>query len=173
MDQQVPSPEVQLRRDVETFLDADHREAGPVYNEHSLQLELGCFLRGRGYSVEFERPFATTSLPGSTRKAKRELDMLVVSGEYRSALELKVPLAGRVPETMYDFCADIEFVEGLVRARVAERGMALLVTDEGQFWRGEPRGIYEAFRRADAQLSGIVVKPTGAKDSTISLSGRY
>jgi hypothetical protein len=166
-------PANQLIDDVREFLEGKEIDVGPVYNEHSLQMELGCFLRMRRYSVEFERPFEISPLPGSTRRGKRELDLFLTCDGRTTVLELKVPLAGRVPESMYDFCADLAFVEGLVRHKMAETGLALLVTNNRQFWQGRPMGIYEAFRQPNAKLGGNIGKPTGGIHETVVLSGSY
>lgn len=163
----------QVARDVRKLLDVEALDCGPIYSERSFQLELAWFLRRCGYQVEFERPFEVDSLPGSTRAPKRDLDLLVSSSGRKTALELKVPLAGRVPEAMYDFCADLAFLEGLIRANVVQTGLALLVTNNRQFWQGAKGGIYEAFRRPGARLAGSILKPTGGKDSAIVLSGSY
>lgn len=168
-----PSDLPQVVSDVRALLDSDVPDCASIYNERSLQLELALFLRNRGHKVEFERPFEVKPLPGSTRASKRDLDLLISSGRGQTAVELKVPLAGRVPETMYDFCADLAFLEGLIRAGYVETGLALLVTNNRQFWQGTPTGIYEAFRRPGAKLAGRVVKPTGGENSAVKLSGIY
>lgn len=155
------------------FFDHPSEDAQEIYNEHSLQLELGVYFRSRGYKVQFERPFSITAPVGSTRKPKRELDLLLTLSGHRTAIELKVPLAGRVPETMYDFCADISFVEGLVSQKIMGCAYALLITDNRQFWTGQNSGIYNLFREADSLLNGHVYKPTGDKDSVTVIAGKY
>ena len=159
--------------DIRGFLDSPEQKTGAIRNERALQLELGCYLRDQGFRIEFERAFTVDSLTGSTRKPKRDLDLLVSENDGTTAIELKVPLAGRVPETMYDFCADIEFVEGLVRLKLVDRGFCLLVTNNRQFWTGSQSGIYDFFRTKNAFLTGCISKPTGARDSTVLITGRY
>lgn len=155
------------------FLSEPHCGVEKISNEHGLQLELGVFLRASGYRVEFEKPFSVQSSATSTKKPKRELDILASRNNKATAIELKVPLAGRVPETMYDFCADIEFVESLIRAKSVGSGVCLLITNNRQFWQspGSAAGIYEFFRGASSILTGCVTKPTGAKDTSITLAG--
>lgn len=160
---------------IASYLNEPGENAGPVYNERSLQLEMGFALRRDGFQVEFERPFRVPRLEGSTLKPKLNLDLLVRQGADVAAVELKVPLSGRHPETMYDFCADIEFVESLKRAQVANHGFCLLLTRDQAFWTDSGRGseIHDAFRRAESIVSGTVYKPTGARDTNVVLGGSY
>jgi hypothetical protein len=160
--------------EIKGFLDVPHAAAGRIWNEHGLQLELGIFLRGKGLQVEFERPFTFQNTNCSTRKPKRELDILVrCDSGTTTAVEIKTPLAGRVPECMFDFLTDIHFVERLVEERHADNGLCLLVTDNHQFWKGNASGIYEGFRNKDFQVSGVINKPTGSVSSNIILRGTY
>lgn len=161
--------------DIENFLVAPIEGVGAIFNEHGLQLELGIYLRSLGYEVQFERPFKIDARANSTKRPKHELDIFVKRGEIKVAIELKTPLAGRVPETMYDFCADLQFVEQLVALKQVDLGFCLLVTNDRQFWHSDLRseGIYGFFRRHDFPLTGLVSKPTGAKDSTVFLTGSY
>jgi hypothetical protein len=157
------------------FFEQPQPTVGPIANERALQLELAFYLRNNGYRVEFEKTFGVQSLPLSTRKPKQNLDLLVFDQGSAIGIELKVPLAGRVPETMYDFCADVEFVEGLTRLKFIDRGLCVLVTNNRQFWQSKPPtcDIYGFFRNADALLTGCITKPTGAKDSAVVVGGQY
>jgi hypothetical protein len=164
-----------LGLEIENFLRTPSAGVGKIFNEHGLQLELGIHLRCLGYEVQFERPFKVNLRANSTKRPKRELDMLVVDQGYKVAIELKTPLAGRVPETMYDFCADIQFVEQLIAMEAVDSGFCLLMTNDRQFWHSDLRseGIYGFFRSHAAPLTGTVGKPTGSKDSTVILTGSY
>ena len=155
------------------FLTTAHLNVGKIFNEHGLQIELGIFLRSRGYAVEFERPFQFAGSTESTKKTKRELDILVTRDGVKSAIELKTPLAGRTPESMYDFIADIDFVERLIEEKIVDEGFCLLVTNNRQFWAGRSEKIYKFFRDPNSMLTGSIDKPTGSKDSSIVLKGSY
>ena len=157
------------------FLNDPQGDAGPIYNERSLQLELAFALRRDGFQVEFERPFPVPRQVGSTLKPKQNLDILIRDGRETVAIELKVPLNGQHPETMYAFCADIEFVEALKRAGIVDRGFCIMLTNDKAFWEDSGRGshIHDAFRCAGMELAGIVQKPTGSRDTAVLLSGRY
>lgn len=148
---------------------------GPIYNERSLQLELGYYFRSNHAQVEFERPFNVTPLKGSTCRQKTNLDLLIGRSGRTTAIELKVPLNGRHPETLYDFCNDIAFVEGIVRGGLADEGLCILMTNDRVFWNDSGRGseIHHLFRRKGSLLTGAVKKPTGSADTTIVVSGLY
>lgn len=148
-----------------------------VYNEFSLQHELGCFLRQSllvaGYKVQFERP---VRLFGLRRDGfvKSEIDITLVSacGSERYAIELKFPRNGMVPEQMFNFCKDISFLEQLVAAGFTA-GFFIAAVDDPLFYSGaKTDGIYSHFRIANV-LSGTVHKPTGPKDETVNLCGNY
>jgi hypothetical protein len=157
------------------YLSEPPAEAGPIYNERSVQLELGYAFRRDGFQVEFERPFRVPRQAGSTLKPKQNLDLLVRAGVETAAIELKVPLNGQHPETMYAFCADIEFVEALKQAGVVNHGFCLMFTNDRTFWEDSGRGsaIHDAFRCVGKEIGGLVQKPTGARDSAVMLSGGY
>jgi hypothetical protein len=158
-----------------SFFEKAPESCGPIYNERSLQLELACFFRARGAQVEFERPFVIAPLEGSTCPVKSNLDLLVRNGGQTTAIELKVPLNGRHPETLYDFCNDIAFVEGILRAGHADTGVCLMLTSDRAFWFDSGRGstIHNLFRRKGSLLNGAIQKPTGTANTIVVVSGKY
>ena len=160
---------------IEHLLSEPPEEAGMVNNERAFQLELAYYFRCLGATVEFEKFFNVKRPAGSTRKPKSRLDLLVTWGSTVFAFELKVPLNGRHPETFYDFCADIEFVEAMVLGAFVEFGYCLLMTNDQVFWKDGARGsdIHHYFRRPGAIVTGRIAKPTGSADSTVVLTGTY
>jgi len=150
-------------------------DCGSLYHERSLQLELGCVFRGEGFAVEFERPIKAPRPVGSTKPPKYNLDLLLSKNGTTTAIELKFPMNGRHPETMYDFCADIEFVESIRNADKVNRGFCLMATNDKAFWNDSGRGsqIHDLFRRSGSVLSGLVGKPTGSKTDSVVVLGRY
>ena len=160
---------------VASFFEKAPEFCGPIYNERSLQLELACLLRAHGAQVEFERPFVIVPLEGSTCPVKSNLDLLVRDNGHTTAIELKVPLNGRHPETFYDFCNDIAFVEGILRAGHADTGVCLMLTNDRAYWLDSSRGspIHNLFRRTGSLLNGAIQKPTGTAKTTIVVSGKY
>lgn len=164
-----------MRAQLESFFCHPPADRGAITNERALQLELGVFLRGRGIPVDFELSLKAPRLPGSTLKAKHNLDLLVLDRGQRVGIELKVPLHGQHPETMYAFLADIEFLEAIRRAGFIEHAFAVMMTPDRAFWTDSGRGspIHNLFRQSDTWISGRVEKPTGARDSCILIEGRY
>ena len=165
----------QLRGAIEAFFAEPPTDCGTITNERSLQLELAYHFRQRGWSVRFEVPLRAQRLDGSTLRQKFNLDLLVQTGSFVSGIELKVPVNGRHPETIYDFCADLEFVESLKRADQIEVGFCIMATNDRAFWTdsGRGSGIHNQFRTVGEHLSGCITKPTGTRDTCVVLQSAY
>ena len=164
-----------MERLLASFFEKVPESCGPIYNERSLQLELACLFRAHGARVEFERQFVIAPLEGSTCPVKSNLDLIVRNNGQTTAIELKVPLNGRHPETLYDFCNDIAFVEAILRAGHADTGVCLMLTSDRTFWFDSGRGstIHNLFRRKGSLLNGAIQKPTGTANTTVVVSGKY
>jgi hypothetical protein len=152
-------------------------EAGTIeiYNEFSLQHELGLFIRSATtgkYRVQYERPVGFFALQGSTF-ARKEIDVSIVSPDAseRIAIELKFPRSGQHPEQMFKFCEDISFVEQIVAAGFT-RGFFVAAVDDPLFYSGSASEIYSHFR-AGVPLHGVIRKPTGKRDATVNICGTY
>jgi hypothetical protein len=146
-----------------------------IYNEFSLQHELGIYLRNQNnqYAVQFERPVSFFGLR-RTDFEKKEIDLAIFTRDFVSkcAVELKYPRNGQHPEQMFKACQDICFLEQLVQFGFAS-GLFIMVADDPLFYNQiGGAGIYQYFR-AGVSLTGSIVKPTGAKDHTVRLQGRY
>lgn len=162
-----------LDRQIADFAQAVGRGEIEIYNEFSLQHELGIFLRSSlpGCKVQFERNVSHFNLAKASFE-KREIDIAVTSGAERlSALELKYPRNGQVPESMFSFCKDIAFLEQLVLSGF-QSAYFLAVADHKHFYAGASTGIYGHFR-SGAPITGTITKPTGAKDSAVTIAGSY
>jgi hypothetical protein len=146
-----------------------------IYNEFSLQHELGLFLRCRlnGCKVQFERNVSHFNLfKGDLHK--KEIDIVVTCVDKifnHSAIELKYPRNGQFPESMFSFCKDIAFLEQLV-AGGFQSAYFLAVVDHPNFYAGDPKGIYGLFRNGHP-IAGRIMKPTGPKDQEIDIKGSY
>lgn len=164
-----------LESHLKDFFSAVGKNEIEIYNEFSLQHELGVFLRSRleGSKVQFERNVAHFSFEKSLFE-KKEIDISItdsINGNLLAVIELKFPRNGQVPESMYSFCKDIAFLEQLA-ATGFQAAYFLALADDPAFYSGKPDGIYGLFRNG-RPISGIIQKPTGAKDSHVSISGEY
>jgi len=163
--------EVMIRQQIENFLRQASSGEIEIYNEFSLQHELGIKLRNNltGYKVQFER---NVSFFGITGTIKKEIDIVIYNDAERYAIELKYPLNGQYPETMFSFAKDIRFVEQL-KQNGFTRTYALSIVEDHNFYKGTKNdGIY-AFFRDGQPVNGPITKPTGKKDEEIKVDGCY
>lgn len=145
-----------------------------IYNEFSLQHEMGILLRSQfqNQKVQFERNVSFFFRTG--KFIKKEIDLAVFSPDQTTlsyAIELKFPRNGQYPEQMFSFCKDILFTEQLKRSGFKQTFL-IIFADDPLFYSGNGDGIYGYFRQKK-KLYGSVQKPTGRKDETIQLSGSY
>jgi hypothetical protein len=160
---------------VKPFISAVEAGKVEVYNEFSLQHELGIFLRSirPDLKVQFERNVAYF-FPGKSKFTKREIDISAFSPsnkELAFAIELKYPRNGQHPEQMFSFCKDIAFSEELV-ATGFPKAAFIVFADDHLFYRGPTEGIYGYFRGAKP-VHGRMLKPTGKKDDEVFIQGSY
>ena len=132
-----------------------------VYNEFSLQHELGIFLRAKltGYKVQFER---NTKYFGISVTVKHEIDIVIYNELEKHAIELKYPLNGQYTEQMFSFVKDIKFMEELKEAGFDNTYCLTLVQDKNLYSGQRRDGIYSYFR-SKAPVQGTICKPTGRK----------
>lgn len=158
------------------FFDCISANKVEIYNEFSLQHELGIWLRSKlpsNYKVQFERNVSFFGLRPENF-IKKEIDIVVFSSdkEQRFALELKFPRNGQHPEQMFSFCKDIVFLEQLCQAGF-HICYFVLVADDPLFYQGDSsKGIYQFFR-GRSRLKGTVEKPTGKRDERITILKEY
>ncbi|KWV59816.1 hypothetical protein AS156_30290 [Bradyrhizobium macuxiense] len=147
-----------------------------IYNEFSLQHELGIFLRAEiaGSKVQFERNVSFFFGTDTHSFTKREIDIVVYSLEKRdllAAIELKYPRNGQYPEQMFSFCKDIAFCEELRRSGF-QFAATVIFADDPLFYQGASSGIYGYFR-GQKSLTGAIKKPTGKQQEQVTLAGQY
>jgi hypothetical protein len=148
-----------------------------IYNEFSLQHELGIALRNvlPDHKVQFERNIRFFS-DRSNEFTKREMDIVIYRDNPRSldmVIELKYPKNGQYPETMYSFCKDIAFLEELKTIGGFQQAIFIALVDDRLFYEGNPAGIYEHFRNSKP-ISGKIEKPTGNKNGKfVHIQGEY
>lgn len=137
-----------------------------IYNEFSLQFELGIFLRNRtelvNYKIQFERNVSYFGVKKSTVKHECDITIFNADKSEKYAIELKFPKNGQVPEQMYSFIKDIVFMEQLKLAGFTDT-YVLTVVDNKNFYQGKSTGedIYKYFRNNPQNITGKVYKPTG------------
>ena len=146
-----------------------------IYNEFSLQHELGIYLRNsfKNEKVQLERNVSFFGL-NKADYAKREIDISVFknpSSSPKIAIELKYPKNGQYPEQMFSFCKDIQFAEQLKQAGF-EEAYVVIFAENPLFYQGNPSSIY-GFFRGGRNLTGIIQKPTGAGNATVKIKGSY
>jgi hypothetical protein len=160
---------------VEAFLRHANAKGAEFFNEAEMQHEMGFWLRTKlpaGMSVYFERP-ANSFVSKACGLVKKEIDLVVVSSDpsWHLAIELKCPRNGRVPETMFDACRDLQLLEQLVSVGFYG-GLFVMHVNHPAFYSGSKTGIYSYFR-GGVTLTGSINKPTGTKDQVVSLGNAY
>lgn len=161
---------------IENFIDKIRQGQTEIYNEFSLQHELGIAIRSifPNYKTQFERNVSFFFNKGNVKFVKKEIDITVFSpdkSELYYAIELKYPRNGQYPEQMYSFCKDICFAEQLKDSGF-KNAFLIIFADDVLFYSGKDDGIYGYFR-GKKRLKGIVQKPTGKRDEEISIKGIY
>lgn len=142
---------IDFKTQIRAFFDQVAQNKIEIYNEFSLQFELGIYLRSvidARYKIEFERPvsFFGLSVPSFVKK---EIDLALYTPDQREryAIELKYPRQKAYPKRMNQFCEDICFAEQLVAAGF-NGGLFVAVVDDARFYSGKaPQGtVYRHFR---------------------------
>ncbi len=146
-----------------------------LYNEYSLQHELGIFLRNKcpNYSVQFER---NTNFFGiNTATVKQEIDIAVFDKNEKFAIELKFPRNGAYPRRMFQFVEDICFIEQLKNIGF-NGGCAVSLVDNMNFCTKQglkTTGIYGYFRKKKP-ITGVINNPLQNNGPTqLIVNGSY
>lgn len=167
---------IDIESAIKNFIEKLKDDTTCIYNEFSLQHELGIFLKNKfpEYKVEFERNI-THFYEKAKETIKHEIDIVVFKPDSseKYAIELKYPRNGQYPEQMYAFIKDIAFMEECKKMGFNEN-YTLTIVDDRNFYFGNytNTNIYRFFR-GGINLAGIIKKPTGKKYSKIKLSGNY
>ena len=156
---------------IHEFMNMVENNSIEIYNEFSLQYELGIFLRSHLplYKIQFER---NTKFFGITGTVKHEIDIVIYNESEHYAIELKYPINGQYPEQMYSFIKDICFMEQLKDNGFTSTYSLTVVNDKNFYTGNKTDGIYSYFR-SNETLLGTIAKPTGKKNESISLSRQY
>ena len=155
--------------------DSFKNDKNSIYNEFSLQHELGIFLRknNNGYKIEFERNISYFLWKESEKikefkNVKKEIDISIYNNLWnpKYAIELKFPKNWQYPDQMYSFCKDIAFLEKLIFEANFDKGyfIAIVGKDNHLFYEkwNETNWIYEYFRKWDKnkEIERKILKPT-------------
>ena len=160
-----------IRKLLYEFMEMVESKQIEVYNEFSLQHELGIFLREHlpNYKVQFER---NTKFFKIFETIKHEIDIVIYNDLEHFAVELKYPVNGQYPEQMYSFIKDIIFMEQLKSNGFNSTYCLTMVNDKNFYSGKKTNGIYSYFRNNDL-LSGMIKKPTGNSDEFVVLENKY
>jgi hypothetical protein len=162
---------------IEKFIKSIKNGNTVVYNEFSLQHELGIFLRNnKKRKVQFERNVSYFSQMNKSNFIKKEIDIAIFQDKKspKIAIELKYPRNGQYPEQMYSFCKDIMFIEQLIKNAGFKNTYLIILVDDKLFYEGKKTdGIYKYFRSTE-KITGKIKKPTGksSKDKIV-INGEY
>lgn len=163
-----------------------------IYNEISLQIELGIFLRKQDFTVRFERPVQRYT-DVSHSFIKKEIDIVFFKGmnefdKYESnknneddygkyAIELKFPRSGQYPEQMFQFIKDIQFMEEVKYKCSFTNTYVLTLVDNDLFYtpRTNQKGIYDYFRGPKQCIPALtnIQQPTRKKSEIVRLRNCY
>ena len=156
---------------INEFMDLVGSSEIEIYNEFSLQHELGTFLRVKltDYKVQFER---NTRFFGIEATVKHEIDIVIFKEDEKYAIELKYPLNGQYPEQMFSFIKDIKFMEELKESGFDGTYCLTLVKDKN-FYSGKKQDDVYAYFRGNVPIHGVITKPTGKKNESIKLHKTY
>lgn len=140
-----------------------------VYNEFSLQHELGFFIREKlkklGYRVQFEKN--VKDFPCIKKDTtKKEMDIVVSTKDKKEkyAIELKFPKNRMYPVQMYKFIEDIVFMQEVKGSAFKQTYSIVLVNDknfyEGNTHEDKKDKIYKYFRSNKFDIKGEIKHPT-------------
>jgi hypothetical protein len=165
-----------LREIIEAFLNYYNKSDVDIYNEFSLQHELGMYIRNilPNYKIQFERN--VSFFTDSTNTIKKEIDISIFNLDMteKYAIELKFPRNGQFPQQMYYFVKDIKFIEEL-KERGFNSTACLTIVSSKPFYNGiNNHGIYNYFREEFA-VYGTIFNPIGKQKDLeqIKLKNRY
>lgn len=163
---------------IQEFINSINSIEDDIYNEFSLQHELGIFLREKlkEYKVQFERNVSFFEDCKENKFIKKEIDIVIYKPDFseKYAIELKYPKNGQYPETMFSFVKDISFMEQVKENLKFTNTFVLTLVNDKNFYEGSyPSEIYKYFRGCTKTINGEIQKPTGKKDESIIINGSY
>ena len=165
-----------------------------IYNEFSLQHELGLYLRDKyeNFIILFEKNVKDMEIENKSEDwVKYEIDIVIIDKKNYSnkyAIELKFPKNGQYPEQMFQFIKDIKFMEQVKEKLKFEKTYCLTLVNNPSFYSSKSLsgrdikedGFYKYFRNEgneNTPLSGKIKDPVKHKNqeepNTIMLKRKY
>ena len=141
-----------------------------IYNEFSLQHELGIHLRevlGDSYKIQFERNILDISEQYLKNKSaislcKKEMDIYIRHGNDHYAIELKFPLKEQSAKEvrLYSFIEDIYFMKQVKNLGFNQTFVFTLVNDPGYYTKSDAKGkeVYKIFRQPTVSIGKNEIK---------------
>ena len=113
-----------------------------IYNEISLQHELGKYIENLGYKVLYEKNMYDNKkkeLEKDHDWVKKEVDLVIIKGDEKYAIELKFSKGenARTPENMYDFIKDIRFMEQVKEYRKFKNVYNFIIANSQKYYNSE------------------------------------
>lgn len=152
-----------------------------IYNEFSLQHELGIHLRNelkeQGYKIQFERNIDDVNkqyfkTDFSKTLMKKEMDIYIRHGNDHYAIELKFPLKKQSAREvhMYHLIEDIVFMKQAKNMGFKETFVLTLVNDPGYYKQSNRKckEVYKIFRQPSFSISDNKIKIVNE-----SIKGQY
>jgi len=164
-----------IRKAIHLFIEKVSQNEIDIYNEFSLQHELGIVIRNHtnGLKVQFERNISYFNLENNNF-VKKEIDISIFhENELVCCIELKYPKNGQYPEQMFSFCKDIKFMEQVKRAGFKKTFVIIFADDECFYNPKNSSKIIYGYFRNRLRLTGKVTKPTGSKKEELFIKGSY
>ncbi|SMG31082.1 hypothetical protein SAMN05720489_2097 [Fibrobacter sp. UWB13] len=142
-----------LRDFLKLLSEEDYNEL--IYNEFSLQFELGFFLRKRGFKVYFEINVKNDKVCGNStdlsKFVKKEIDLFIINGDgSKSAVELKFPTHKAYSKRKKDCEKDALFMERVSLEDGVAKTYCLVLVHNNE--------IGEKYR---AKMNGVCWEPIG------------
>ncbi len=160
------------------FLNTIEPKAIEIYNEFSLQHELGIYLRNYlpNYKVQFERNISYFFDKAQT--IKKEIDIVIFDNNKteKYAIEIKYPRKAAYSRRLYSFVKDIKFMEELKNLGFTET-YCLTLVEQAPFYSGKNnQGIYKYFRdehKVYGNIKNPITNPNDKNPPSISIDGIY
>lgn len=149
-----------------------------VYNEISLQHELGKFLEKKGYNVFFEKNMYNSKKEEKKDWVKKEVDIVAIDNNTskKYAIELKFAQSknGQFPVGMYQFVKDICFMEQVLEKKEYTATFNLIIVNDKKYFSTEYSNkdkYYKIFRHDENEFNipkkldkKDYFKPTGKEE---------